>query len=160
LLWPATIGLIVLTFAFRRPRSPEPYVAPERANVSLFPLEIGSGDATPLVPLQILGLEDYVREFNKGQAPILPPPPDPQEMGHLPQPPPIPKITLRIWKPSRSDSGYMPNPVVLRLTIPNVLVVFVTLLWTPEYPTLVVENITPFGPREAVSLSFPTWRPC
>jgi hypothetical protein len=130
-------------------------VAPERANVSLFPLETGSGDATPLVPLQISGLEGYVRDFNKGQAPILPPPPDPQEMGHLPQPPPIPKITLKIWKPSRSDSEYMSNPVVLRLTIPNVLVVFVTLLWTPEFPTLVVEKVTQFGPREAGSLNLP-----
>ncbi|KAI0321087.1 hypothetical protein OF83DRAFT_415606 [Amylostereum chailletii] len=128
------------------PESPKPYVAPKARTI--FPSSVGD---VPVQPLTLSTLPEYVREFNRRHA-------------H--------KVSIRVWcRGGRTGSGPegrngrnakdIVPPVVLRLTIPDVLKSFVTLDVPSEEtidrtrePTplaerpLMVENVTVFGARE------------
>lgn len=106
------------------PESPQPYIAPESKSASLFPV-IPEND---MLPLKIHDLEAYIRDFNASSP-----------------------SRLHLWKSTRSSgSRRLDNPVVLRLTIRDVLVAYITFGYTLDNPTLIVESVTCFGPRERV----------
>ncbi|KAJ8488185.1 hypothetical protein ONZ45_g14043 [Pleurotus djamor] len=112
----------------RRKRSPQPYIAPApttstTTNPSMFPQPTDS-DATPLRMDQ---LPDFVADFNRTNP-----------------------CSLRIWLRSRG-APKTDIPVIVRLTIPDVLAAYVTLNCLHLDPTLVVESISVFSPREQIT---------
>jgi len=72
-------------------------------------------------PLHADGLPDYIRQFNRSNTSVL-----------------------HIWSRTRQPT----NPIIVRFTIDNVLTAFITLGSGGEDPTLLVETVTAFGPRE------------
>ncbi|OCH91817.1 hypothetical protein OBBRIDRAFT_774575 [Obba rivulosa] len=101
------------------PESPQPYRPFEPKSSVIFP---------PLdeaaTPLQLDGLPDFLKEFNR---------PD--------------KICkLRIYSPGRT--GPLRCPVVLRFTIRDVAIIYLTLDRSFSSPSLIIESAIAFGPRE------------
>lgn len=80
-------------------------------------------------PLRKEALVEYIKGFNK------------QRTG----------ARLHIWSSSaRPHDGELPSPVVIRYTIRDILVVYLTLGCIDPDSTLAVEDATAFGPREKV----------
>ncbi|KAJ7129843.1 hypothetical protein C8R43DRAFT_1090060 [Mycena crocata] len=104
------------------PESPQPYIPYEKRSTSLFP----SGNDDPPA-LRVEELADYIREFNGTRS-----------------------SKLHIWTRIRG-STQLSNPVVVRFTIRDVLVSYVTMAYTQDDPVLVTESVTAFGPREKKS---------
>lgn len=77
-------------------------------------------------PLRADELADYIREFNRTNP-----------------------CKLHIWTRTRGATQ-LSNPAVVRFTIRDVLVCYITMAYTPEDPVLATENVTAFGPREKV----------
>ncbi|KAK7058805.1 hypothetical protein VNI00_001429 [Paramarasmius palmivorus] len=105
------------------PESPQPYIALDNRNVSLFP-------HTDEAPLKASELFEYIPRFNKEH-----------------------QCTVHIWKPTRSwgQPGKVDRPATLRFFIKDIFTAYITVDHTEEDPRLVVESITVFGPREGVS---------
>ncbi|KAJ7346488.1 hypothetical protein DFH08DRAFT_700093 [Mycena albidolilacea] len=104
------------------PDSPQPYIPYDKRSTSLFP--VTNDDPTPLRADE---LADYIREFNRTNP-----------------------CKLHIWTRTRGATQ-LSNPAVVRFTIRDVLVCYITMAYTPEDPVLVTENVTAFGPREKKS---------
>lgn len=112
---------------FRRPPSPEspqPYTATEQQSSSLF-----SSSKDDVAPLKSQELIEYIRQFNKEHS----------------------SCKLGIWQATRSSSKDLKNPAILRFSIKDVLTTYLTVSYTADDPTLSVESVTAFGPRERVS---------
>lgn len=65
--------------------------------------------------------------------------------------------SLRIWLPSPSPElppGAIPNPLMLRFTIPKVMMVYIRFERHRDDEPLVIENATVFGSREKVNNSY------
>ncbi|KAJ7502756.1 hypothetical protein B0H11DRAFT_601297 [Mycena galericulata] len=101
------------------PESPQPYIPYDKRSVSLFPV---TSDDPP--PLRADELPDYIREFNQTHS-----------------------CKLHIWTRIRG-SIQLSNPAVVRFTIRDVLVCYITMEHTASDPVLVTESVTAFGPRE------------
>lgn len=106
------------------PESPQPYVSFQPKTASSFPISV---DDPP--PLQVNGLPDYIRNFNQIKPYKL-------------------HILSRI-----KGSTTLSNPVVVRFTIPDVLIAFITLSHSDTNPVLITQTVTAFGPRERVGAS-------
>ncbi|KAJ7124888.1 hypothetical protein C8R44DRAFT_618601 [Mycena epipterygia] len=110
----------------RRPpspvESPQPYIPYDKRSTSLFP---AASDEPP--NLRADELPDYIREFNQTHS-----------------------CKLHIWTRIRG-STQLGNPAVVRFTIRDVLVCYVTLGYAQGDPVLVTESVTAFGPREKKS---------
>ncbi|KAJ7078926.1 hypothetical protein B0H15DRAFT_924734 [Mycena belliarum] len=104
------------------PESPQPYIPYDKRGPSLFPV---LDDGLP--PLQAEGLVDYIREFNQTHS-----------------------SKLHIWTRIRG-STQLGNPAVVRFTIRDVLVCYITMAYSHKDPVLVTESVTAFGPREKKS---------
>ncbi|KAJ6558601.1 hypothetical protein DFH09DRAFT_535961 [Mycena vulgaris] len=104
------------------PESPQPYIPYDKRSALLFPV---SSDEPP--SLRADELADYIREFNRTHS-----------------------SKLHIWTRIRG-STQLSNPAVVRFTIRDVLVCYVTMAYTPGDPVLVAESVTAFGPREKKS---------
>ena len=91
--------------------------------VSLFPV---IADEPLQRPLQVNGLSDYIRNFNKTNL-----------------------YKLHIWSRIKGSTTFS-NPVVVRFTIPDVLTAFITLSYSDNHPALITQTVTAFGPRERV----------
>lgn len=109
----------------RRPpspvESPQPYIPYDKRSTSLFP---AASDDPP--SLRADELPDYIREFNRTHS-----------------------CKLHIWTRIRG-STQLGNPAVVRFTIRDVLVCYVTMGYAQGDPVLVTESVTAFGPREKV----------
>jgi hypothetical protein len=103
------------------PESPQPYVSFQPKTPSLFPL---TTDEPP--PLQVDGLADYIRNFNKTKP-----------------------YKLHVWSRSTSSTKFT-NPIIVRFAIRNVLTGYISLGHSDENPALVAQTVTAFGPREKV----------
>jgi hypothetical protein len=103
------------------PESPQPYIPYDKRSTSLFP--VTSGDPPPLRADE---LPDYIREFNRTHS-----------------------CKLHIWTRIRGATQ-LSNPAVVRFTIRDVLVGYVTMAYILDDPVLVTESVTVFGPREKV----------
>jgi len=77
-------------------------------------------------PLQVNGLADYMRSFNQNKP-----------------------YKLHVWSRTRESTQFS-NPVVIRFTIRDVLTAFITLGYSDDYPVLITQTVTAFGPRERV----------
>jgi len=104
------------------PESPQPYISFQPKTASLFPI---SADEPP--PLQVDGLSNYIRDFNQAKP-----------------------YKLHIWLRTKGLPKFS-NPVVIRFTIRDVLIVFITLSYSDDNPILIVQTVTAFGPRERKS---------
>ncbi|KAJ6499425.1 hypothetical protein C8R45DRAFT_821352 [Mycena sanguinolenta] len=104
------------------PDSPQPYVPFDKRGTSLFPV---ASDDPP--PLRSDELADYIREFNRTNS-----------------------CKLHIWTRIRGGTE-LGNPAVVRFTIRDVLVCYITMAYTSQDPVLVIETVTAFGPREKKS---------
>ncbi|KAJ7497148.1 hypothetical protein FB451DRAFT_1018789 [Mycena latifolia] len=104
------------------PESPQPYIPYDKRSSSLFPV---ANDDPPA--LRADQLADYIREFNRTHS-----------------------SKLHIWTRVRG-STQLSNPAVVRFTIRDVLVCYVTMAYAPGDPVLVAESVTAFGPREKKS---------
>ncbi|RDB25378.1 hypothetical protein Hypma_008093 [Hypsizygus marmoreus] len=104
------------------PGSPQPYVALERKTTSLFP-----PGAEGIHALKFEGLSSFIDEFNNAQ-----------------------QAKLHLWK--RTHGTTQANePIIVRLTIPDVLIAYVTLVTDAATSDLFCESLTAFGPRERKS---------
>lgn len=115
-------------FSNRRPPSPEspqPYIAPERSNSSLFPPADDD-----LSALKATDLVEYIRKFNRSH-----------------------KARLHIWRSTRGSEA-LDIPTIVRLTIQDVMTTYIVLGYTPDNPVLIIESVTAFAPRERVSSLF------
>ncbi|KAJ7622828.1 hypothetical protein DFH06DRAFT_1447374 [Mycena polygramma] len=104
------------------PESPQPFVPYDKRGTSLFPV---TSDDPPALGAD--ELPDYIREFNATNA-----------------------CKLHIWTRT-PGATQLSNPAVVRLTIRDVLVCYVTMAHMPQDPVLVTESVTAFGPREKKS---------
>lgn len=104
------------------PESPQPYTTTEQQSSSLFS---SSKDVASLKSQELI---EYIRQFNKE---------------HL-------SCKLGIWQATRSSGKDLKNPAVLRFSIKDVLTAYLTVSYTTDNPTLSVESVTAFGPRERV----------
>ncbi|KAI0051255.1 hypothetical protein FA95DRAFT_1512746 [Auriscalpium vulgare] len=112
------------------PESPKPYPVFQAKAPSLFPVP---HPETP--PLALGELAAYIREFNATHAP---------------------KALLNVWLPSPTSPRALSVPVILRLSIPDVFMAYITLghavgegnALPPGRKPLIVENVTAFGSRE------------
>ncbi|KII92858.1 hypothetical protein PLICRDRAFT_102628 [Plicaturopsis crispa FD-325 SS-3] len=107
------------------PESPQPFVSTRPKTASLFPVS----DEDP-TSLRLDELPNYIREFNRSFRPTK---------------------SLHVWtrsKPPPAVKKLSSGPVLLRFAIKNTITAFVTLGFSQEDPTLVVETVTAFGPRE------------
>jgi hypothetical protein len=114
------------------PESPQPFPHFRPTTTSLFPEIPGERAA-----LTAEGLIAYIRAFNRA--------------------PPVPSATIRLWSQSRPKYGapatealLIRGLVKLRLLLPEVVVVYIT-LDNIANEQLIVESVTCFGPREQVS---------
>nr|GAT57689.1 predicted protein [Mycena chlorophos] len=103
--------------------SPQPYVGLDKQPISPF-----HPDTDGLRALRADELADYIREFNKTHS-----------------------CRAHIWTRTKEPSSQLANPVIVRFTIPDVLVCYLTLGYSINQPALVAECITAFGPREKKS---------
>ena len=103
------------------PGSPQPYVALERKDTSLFPMMEDDEE-----PLRADGLANYIRDFNRTN-----------------------KCKLRLWRKTRG-TPLTNQPTILRFGIPDVLIAYLSLVYAPN-SVLVCESVTFFAPRERVS---------
>ncbi|THG98789.1 hypothetical protein EW026_g3464 [Hermanssonia centrifuga] len=104
------------------PESPQPFRAFQPKATSLFPPDL------PQVALQLDELIEYIKESNKSNS-----------------------YRLHIWSPSaHSNDGKLPSPVIVRFTIRDVVIVYLTLGCVTPNSTIIVEGATAFGPREKV----------
>jgi hypothetical protein len=103
------------------PESPQPYVALKRKDTSLFP-PVDDGAE----PLCAEGLVNYIRDFNR-----------------------INKCKLHLWRKTRV-APLVDQPTVLRFGIPDVLIAYLSLVYTPMDSILICESVTFFAPREKV----------
>ncbi|KAJ6607784.1 hypothetical protein B0H10DRAFT_2166729 [Mycena sp. CBHHK59/15] len=87
-------------------------------------LPMASGDCPPL---RVDELPGYIRDFNQSHS-----------------------SKLHIWNRIR-DSTQLGSPAVVRFTIRDVLVCYITMAYTQGEPILVTESATAFGPREKKS---------
>ncbi|KAJ7594839.1 hypothetical protein C8J56DRAFT_450169 [Mycena floridula] len=100
------------------PESPQPYVnTGDGQPASLFP-------PTNESPLEIDGLEEYIRQFNKSHP-----------------------ARLHIWT-STSGTPKLESPVALRFAMLDVFTAYVALGYSRERPVLILETVAVFGPRE------------
>ncbi|KAF8235087.1 hypothetical protein L208DRAFT_1258680 [Tricholoma matsutake] len=102
------------------PESPQPYVAHEGKSASLFPLEDMNAE-----PLRTEELVNYIRDFNRTS-----------------------KCKLQLWRKTRVAPLLVNPPTVLRFGIPDVLIGYLSLVYTPTDSILVCESVTFFAPRE------------
>ncbi|KAJ3545462.1 hypothetical protein NM688_g5624 [Phlebia brevispora] len=107
------------------PESPQPFRAFQPKSTSLsFPPQ-----ADP--PLRKEALVKYIKEFNRKRT----------------------GSRLHVWcASSRPHDGELPSPLVIRFTIRDVVVVYLTLGFVAPDSTIIVEGATAFGPREKVEL--------
>ncbi|KAH7923942.1 hypothetical protein BV22DRAFT_1047842 [Leucogyrophana mollusca] len=132
--------------------SPQPYIPPPPPSSSLFP---PVEDEPP--PLRAEGLIDYIREFNLGRLGEY----RDASVGDRA----APSCRLHIWSRTRMVLGdttinhktsptaipamqKLSSPLILRLTILDVLTAYVSLTFEREEDPLVVETVAAFGPRE------------
>ncbi|KAJ7209530.1 hypothetical protein GGX14DRAFT_630563 [Mycena pura] len=110
----------------RRPpspaESPQPYVPFDKRLASLFPT---AGDGPPALRADELAV--YIREFNRTHS-----------------------CKLHIWTQIRGPT-HLSHPAVVRLTIQDVLVCYITMAYTTDDRILITECVTAFGPREKKS---------
>ncbi|KAJ6593771.1 hypothetical protein B0H19DRAFT_1091943 [Mycena capillaripes] len=104
------------------PESPQPFIPYDKRSTSLFPV---TNDDPP--PLQADDLPDYIREFNQAHS-----------------------CKLHIWTRIRGATQ-LSNPAIVRFTIRDVLVCYITMAYSLGDPTLLTESVTAFGPREKKS---------
>ncbi|KAJ7045387.1 hypothetical protein C8F04DRAFT_1024994 [Mycena alexandri] len=104
------------------PPSPQPYIPYDKRGSSLFP---PTTDDPP--PLRADELPNYIREFNQTGS-----------------------CKLHIWTRIRGATQ-LSNPVIVRFTIRDVLVCYITMAYTSAEPILLTESVTAFGPREKKS---------
>ncbi|KAK7057297.1 Dynamitin-domain-containing protein [Favolaschia claudopus] len=105
------------------PESPQPYdIQSENRSNSLFPLPSDGS-----LPLRMDELSGYIREFNSSH-----------------------RCKLHIWTRIRGTTQ-LSNPAIVRFTIRDVLVCYITMAYSPQDPVLVTESVTAFGPREKKS---------
>ncbi|KAJ3776495.1 hypothetical protein FB446DRAFT_721172 [Lentinula raphanica] len=102
------------------PESPQPYTVIERQSSSLFP---ATEDSALLKSSELV---EYIRQFNKEHS----------------------SCRLGIWQGTRSSIRDVKNPAILRFTIKDVLMAYLTVSYTVNDLSLVVESVTAFGPRE------------
>ncbi|KAF7362006.1 hypothetical protein MVEN_00545800 [Mycena venus] len=79
------------------------------------------------IPFGLTSSLVYIREFNQTHS-----------------------CKLHIWTRTRGATQ-LSNPAVVRFTIRDVLVCYVTMAYSPEDPVLATESVTAFGPREKKS---------
>ncbi|KAJ6475229.1 hypothetical protein C8R47DRAFT_1179040 [Mycena vitilis] len=104
------------------PESPQPFVPYDKRSTSLFPV---TSDDPPALGAD--ELPDYIRKFNAANV-----------------------CKVHIWTRT-PGATQLSNPAVVRLTIRDVLVCYVTMAHTSQDPVLVTESVTAFGPREKKS---------
>jgi len=76
--------------------------------------------------LNAKSLSDYIREFNKAH-----------------------RAKLHLW--GRTHGAVVPGePIIVRFTIPDILIAYLTLV---SQSSLLTESVTTFGPRERVGAS-------
>ncbi|KAJ2936552.1 hypothetical protein H1R20_g539, partial [Candolleomyces eurysporus] len=95
------------------PESPKPYVPADRARTSFFRLP----DSDPAPPLYAEDLVRYAREFNKTQQ----------------------SCRLHIWEKTRGRREDAPR--ILRFTIPDVLIAYLTLGYSSSDKTAIVQML-------------------
>lgn len=78
-------------------------------------------------PLRADELANYIRNFNRTS-----------------------KCKLHLWRKTRG-TPLSDQPTVLRFGIPDVLIAYLSLVYTPMDNILVCESVTFFAPRERVS---------
>ncbi|KAG1724080.1 uncharacterized protein EDB91DRAFT_1062986 [Suillus paluster] len=127
--------------------SPQPYIPPPPPTSSLFP---PFEDEPPR--LRAEGLIEYIREFNRGSSR------DTKLLHSAGIGEPFqPKCRLCLWsrtRPPQFDQAMngprpkLTSPVILRLTIEDVLTAYVSLVFDRLEDPLLVESVTAFGPRE------------
>jgi hypothetical protein len=81
------------------------------------------------LPLSSEGLPEYIRNFNRSHT-----------------------SKIHIW--ARTRSSPESKPVIVQLSVPDVLVVFLTVGHDSTSNVLIIETVTAFGPREKVSPEF------
>ncbi|KAG8213787.1 hypothetical protein J3R82DRAFT_10499 [Butyriboletus roseoflavus] len=126
--------------------SPQPYVPQPPRSSSLF---ASAEDDPP--PMRAESLLEFVREFNRGNVGEVK-----SSTG---------ACKLAIWSRTKAirdelkaassrnanggaHAGRLTSPVVLRFMIPDVLVAYISLIFTELESPLVVESVAAFGPRE------------
>jgi len=114
--------------AASRLRTPSPdsprYYESSLTKVSVpFPTLVGDS-----IPLTLVRLPEYIRNFNKTSAPSK----------------------LNIWVPTRAEMGKLQNPTTVRLVLPDILVAYCVLSIPTSRSGLSVETVTVSGPREQV----------
>jgi hypothetical protein len=107
------------------PDSPQPFIQMKPKSSSLFPTLSDEPS-----PIRIDDLTDYLREFNKAH-----------------------EESIRIWHRNRASKS-LTSPIVLRYSITDVLISFVTVTYQPDDPVLVVESFSASGSRENVRQCF------
>lgn len=105
------------------PDSPAPYVALERKNISPFPSAEDGAE-----PLRADGLVNYISNFNRDN-----------------------KCKLHIWRRTRG-TPLTDQPSVLRFGIHDVLIAYLSLVYSQADTVLICESVTFFAPREKVSI--------
>lgn len=80
-------------------------------------------------PLRTEELVNYIRDFNRTS-----------------------KCKLQLWRKTRVAPLLVNPPTVLRFGIPDVLIGYLSLVYTPTDSILVCESVTFFAPRERVEL--------
>jgi hypothetical protein len=112
------------------PDSPQPYQPPNVKQMSSFP-DLTEDEN----PLSTSDIKTYIRRFNST--------------------PRTSSVKMTIWsstKPGPKRRHKFGSVVVLRLTITNVLVAYLTLDNDPAAEALIVESVRCFGPRETVRM--------
>jgi hypothetical protein len=113
------------------PGSPQPYQPSRDGPPDLFP-PLRDGDTA----LSADRLAAFIREFNTTIR--------------------FPAAKLALWSPVRPTrsrpQARLPDSPILRLTIADVLVAYVTLDHDPDAPALAVESVNCFSPREKVDM--------
>lgn len=103
------------------PESPQPHRFFQPRLTPLFP-----PDPSQSHPVQLNSLPEYIRDYNQSHP-----------------------HRLHIWTPTvRPDEHNLPDPVTVRFTIRDVLMVYLTLGTVSPNNTVIVESMTAFGPRE------------
>ncbi len=103
------------------PASPQPYVSKASRQTSAFPPVAGNIQA-----LSAEDIFDYVKDHNQGN-----------------------KTRLHFWRRT-ADEPKVDRPTLLRFMIPDVVVIYISIGYHGPHGTILVENMTAFGPRERV----------
>ncbi|KAH7908604.1 hypothetical protein BJ138DRAFT_1012445 [Hygrophoropsis aurantiaca] len=129
--------------------SPQPYIPPLPRSSSLFP----PSEDEPL-PLRAEILLSFIREFNANRTHQRPNDNGSESIAsscrlHIWSRTHIPSNNSAITSAAMSATQQrLPKPLIVRLTIPDVLTAYISLLFEREDDPLVVESVTAFGPRE------------